>query len=44
MDERVILLGLETMRILAAWDKEKEACGQKFITPEIISQGTDVDR
>jgi len=36
MDERVILLGLETMRILAAWDKEKEASIRKFTTPEII--------
>jgi uridine phosphorylase len=36
MDERVVSLGLETMRILAAWDIEKQVSGRKFITPEII--------
>lgn len=35
MDERVVQLGLETMRILAAWDQVKGTKGCKFMTPEL---------
>lgn len=40
-DEKVIRVGLETMRILASWDKMKEASGRKFTVPEIIEASAD---
>ena len=37
-DEKVIRLGLETIRILAAWDQQKAAMGARFMVPEILRE------
>jgi uridine phosphorylase len=39
-DEKVIEVGLETMRILAAWDQQKAAKGARFMVPEILSESS----
>lgn len=39
-DEKVVDVGLETMRILAAWDQQKAAKGMRFIVPEILSESS----
>ena len=36
MDDRVVQVGLEAMRILASWDQTKQAQNRKYITPEIL--------
>jgi uridine phosphorylase len=38
-DKKVIQLGLETMRILAAWDQAKAASGHPFMVPDILETG-----
>jgi len=41
-DEKVIRVGLETMRILAAWDQQKAAAGRRFMVPEIQAAGQEL--
>lgn len=36
MDDRVVQVGLEAIRILASWDQTKQAQNRKYITPEIL--------
>jgi uridine phosphorylase len=35
-DEKVVRVGLESMRILAAWDQEKASKGRQFSVPDIL--------
>jgi uridine phosphorylase len=37
-DEKVIRVGLETMRILAAWDQQIAARGIRYMVPEILPE------